>query len=267
MTKQYIFISGAPRSGTSALTSTLNVTKNTKLGMEFFPASVRSNDRIPLTQDSFEPEALRQVLSAKFSGEVLEKHLEEFAKSPIIGDKHPQHHRNFDHLDNMFPGCHHVFIFRTLPDVAKSFQQRFENPDDHWNLPSSAAVEHWCRAAKNVLVQKAKNPENCVILNFRTLYAVGTAQGERNIRAFYRHLSRSLDLGPPNEQRLRALLSRSSIKQAENQWSDADERDLTSITALFDAYAEATPRPVWDIDTYLKLINGLRAHEWQPEAD
>lgn len=265
MNKNYIFISGAPRSGTSALTNALSNCDNTKIGMEFFIDAIQLKDPKQLTPASFEPDALRASLSKKFSGDVLEAHLAEFAASNVIGDKHPHYHRQLGRLNQEFPRCRHLFIFRTLQDVANSFQQRCDNPDDEgWKLADYKAIEYWCQGAANILDLHEKAPMKCMILNFRHFFASGKTEGKAAFAALHAELSRSYDMGDMDQGRLDRLLDLSADKQEENGWSDAEETDLDAVARLFEKYTENQRSAKWTSEAFLKLVTDLRAAVWTP---
>ena len=171
--KQYIFVCGAPRSGTTALASLISTLENTHIGQEVFPDAVKIPDPTRLTYSFFDRPILSKRLSRKHPPKEVEKLLKKYATSKVVGDKHPHYHRHLNNLAEEFPGCHFVFIYRDINEVARSFQRRFENPDDKWGLRSYHAAHYWCDAAENFLNYSDKNPKDAASYLLTTSFQMG----------------------------------------------------------------------------------------------
>ena len=161
MKKSYIFICGAPRSGTTALTNVVNSFEATFIGTEVFSNYFQKIDPVSLTTSSFETDKILRTLvdkSGKVRGEGLSR---KFSDARVIGDKHPLYHRKFNELSENFPNSTILFIFRDIAAVARSFQRRADNPNDAWSLQDFRAVTYWCDGASDFLEFQKSNPETC----------------------------------------------------------------------------------------------------------
>jgi len=129
MSKQYLFICGAPRSGTSALCNLMNLHPNICVGMERYYHKILRDDELDpelftlprlldyQPTDSFWPEAIQ-------SGFFINK----YERAMYVGEKLPKLYEKFNLLRENFlkDSVKILFIFREVLGVAESYTaQRF----------------------------------------------------------------------------------------------------------------------------------------------
>lgn len=148
---RYLFISGAPRSGTSILTELISSHSRISIGMERYKFLYKKG---LVEKRLFKPEFFfsfkdEQTNINSTSGKYtryyhqLEKN---YDKSIIVGDKYPQLYKSWDSLFNNFGNdVKFIFIIRKIEDVASSFNARAYNPNDKWPVQNNfkKAVEIW----------------------------------------------------------------------------------------------------------------------------
>ena len=141
----FCFVTGCPRSGTSALTRLLNAHHGVVIGEERYRFLVRDLEAAGRLDEFgpqlFEPERFLDVREAE-SGYPRERfaRLYDVAEHRLarqrmvwIGDKLiPPSNALVDAWADRFPGVRVVFIHRDPVAVAGSFQRRADDPDDRW---------------------------------------------------------------------------------------------------------------------------------------
>lgn len=153
MDKNFLFVAGCARSGTSALVQLLSGSKKILLGMERFGHLVGPNS-FSLNKSHFEKERFYEL----HEGDTFYKDLGSFHgfdsrffskydEAKWIGDKRPDLYEAYDQLFASFPGCKVIFIYRDLIEVASSYHGRVLEGK---NWPASkdfkAAVREWNRS-------------------------------------------------------------------------------------------------------------------------
>jgi hypothetical protein len=157
---KYLFVSGAPRSGTSALTELLSSHSKISIGMERFK-SLYNKKKITkelFTEKMFFDFNTDQTNIGMEAGKYVEyykKLKEKYKQSEIVGDKYPQLYKFWPALFDEFGiDGKYIFIIRDIEDVASSFNVRAQNPKDKWPIENDyrKAVEIW-----NQSLEKANN--------------------------------------------------------------------------------------------------------------
>lgn len=252
MTKEYLFVFGAPRSGTSGLANLLNTMDNTQIGTELFRNVVKIRDASTLSPADFTPESLTQVVEKKFKPEAAAQHLGRFEKCGVVGDKDPLYHRILPQLSHEFPGCGFVFIFRNVTDVARSFQRRADDPSDTWKLAGYNAVNYWCEAAHNYLAYFGDHRDQCTTLYFNTLFSVGSIEATKRAETLRAHLAKTWEVGEFDTASLRRILNVSDNRKAQNEWGKYDQTE-----AIFETYFTEIARPKWTLEQYRDMHGRL----------
>lgn len=126
--KKYVFVSGMPRAGTTALGHLLNISPDVALFTEIHtPYLVYAQDSfaLPILENR-----IKNLPSAAPKGM-----LEKSKKSAYIGDKRPLLHYVLPQLlTEMSTKSVTVFhILRSVAHIAESYQTRAENPNDNWD--------------------------------------------------------------------------------------------------------------------------------------
>ncbi len=151
--RQYLFIVGCPRSGTTALATLLAEHPSVVMGIEryglrAFPA------HFSLTPDLFERDRFLHFRegdtfysSFDFAPRAYRDVETKFASARWVGDKIPGMYATLPDLFEAFGERTTVlFIFRNIFDVAASYKARLLDPNDNWSKGVSTAVTDWTRA-------------------------------------------------------------------------------------------------------------------------
>jgi len=160
-------------------------------------------------------------------------------------DKHPLYHRILPKLEAAFPGCGTLFIFRDVTDVGRSFQRRFDDPSDKWEIKGYMAINYWCEAAHNFLAYQAEAPEECITVSFKNLFSGTFDSNMAQAHRLRDRLAQSWDVGTYHAPSLERIMKRSETRKIENNWSEDD------VTAeIFVKYEAECTRPIWTVEQY-----------------
>ena len=173
MERNYLFLCGCARSGTSGLTKVLNSSPDVVMGMERFLR--RFNQTGTLTPDLFEKERFFTIdkddtFKDKL-GTLYKKMPDKIDAARYRGDKIPRLYRSYGMLRANFPGCRIITIVRNIFDVAASFQTRSQK-DPRWsdNRDAFAAVSDWNESLG--CTTKALGPDHLVVM-YENLFVRG----------------------------------------------------------------------------------------------
>ena len=164
---KYLFLCGCPRSGTTALWRTVSGHKKVAVGVERYIH--RMIPKFTLTEDYFKKERFFDWKKGDthFPGP---DHIPYYAEIEnryddcmYYGDKVPPMYVNYETLFNNFKGAHVLFIFRNIFDVAQSYLNRFDNPDDGWKKDHTVAVREWNTSLGKTIQLKKKGAKICCI--------------------------------------------------------------------------------------------------------
>jgi hypothetical protein len=151
----YLFVSGLPRSGTSALGRLLNLSPEVALYTELL------TDRAPYAASSFDDDFVSRKIAGKRSGRGVHGIFEKSRGARWIGDKRPHFLKfapaTFDHMAEQEVTV--VHIVRSLPEVALSYEVRASNPEDRFWSPMRNSDEAVADAiqASDYLVELASH--------------------------------------------------------------------------------------------------------------
>ena len=157
--RQYLFMGGNPRSGTTALCDLLNQDRRIVLGMErfrrvreeitpehFTRARFFSPDE---SETTFLPRRLvpldRPGITVWPENEDLVKEKWDSMDLRYVGDKSPFYVLELPYLAETFSDARFLIAIRDPVSVADSYQRRAEDPRDHWPAENdyTLAIEHW----------------------------------------------------------------------------------------------------------------------------
>lgn len=204
MTKKLLFVSGTPRSGTSALVRLLNLHPALMIGMERYHSQYKGNSIDP---SFFERDRFLDVREGDthakggFGAQNVRTLRQRYDKAEIIGDKYPLLYLQFGRILSAFPEARHVFIIRNPLSVAESYQQRNENPDDSFNKDYRTAIEEWNKGLDAMLALPDTAREKFCVVEYEGIFK-SAAEIER-LFAF-------LGLSPPEEKALATLQERAN---------------------------------------------------------
>ena len=147
----HLFVSGCPRSGTTALTRLLNLHPRIVVGLERYK-NVFGRQKFA-TKDMFEAERFFDFRSddtnflpqkSQQAKEFYENARAKFADAAFTGDKYPQFFRFYGGIFKNLPDAKVVFIFRDPAYVAQSWERRSAD-SSVWPTKNDArrAVSYW----------------------------------------------------------------------------------------------------------------------------
>lgn len=223
--KKYLFICGAPRSGTTALWRLLVSDKRIVLGVERYGNLFFKKN---LTKDLFEYDRF-SILN---NGDTFYSNLEsfnpyykdmenKFLNAEFVGDKIPLLYQCLDGLFEEIPDAKVIFMVRNIFDVAASYEARADNEQDlDWRRDrrTNEAIKDWSLSLRKI--RDYGDNENILTIIYEDFYK-SESQLERLLRFLgleassdllgqYEFLcKRSLVL---EEQRKRALNEESVMK-------------------------------------------------------
>ncbi len=171
----YLFLTGAPRSGTSALTELISSHEQISIGMERYKFLYKSGQ---LSKNHFDKDNFFSFKESETninneSGKYVDyyRDLEQkFDAAEIVGDKYPQLYKYWNPLFEEFgENAKFVVILRDIHSVASSFNVRAMNPKDKWPVENDykAAVKIWNEALHHLEV---------ALEGGRNIYVVGYSE-------------------------------------------------------------------------------------------
>lgn len=174
--KSIVFLCGVPRSGTTALTEAINLHDEAVIGIERFKyilARAKTLDEpLELFREErffdYRPDDTNIRLAGGKFGHIYNRAAEKFAAAEVIGDKVPMLYKRLPFLREHFPGCKALVILRRPDRVASSWQQRADNPKDHWPEENDfrAGVSAWNDALKQITEQKQQMGDDLILLSY-----------------------------------------------------------------------------------------------------
>jgi Sulfotransferase family len=186
---QVVFITGVPRSGTSAMAYLLNLHPAICIGIERYKFKfVRRGE---VDGDEFTAERFfdfrpddtnllpeRQPHRAKFYRRLERK----FPQATVVGDKIPSLFDRFEACERAFPEARWVYMLRDVNGVACSWNARAANPEDKWPAKKTfrKAVRDWNRA--NALI-RALPEERVRIVAYKDFFG-GSEAARQSLLAF-----------------------------------------------------------------------------------
>ena len=158
--KQYLFMCGTPRSGTTYLANLIGAHPSIVLGVERFKFHYSRQTLVP---ELFEKErffdlrgsdtSLRLQVALPDSGRMQEK----FDGARYVGDKYPNLIKQLGLVLSRFPGATILFVLRDPLSVGLSWGARARNPKDHWPATNDciAGIRFWMDAVRAAAAARA----------------------------------------------------------------------------------------------------------------
>ena len=187
MSRQYIFICGAARSGTTALWRLVASHKSVALGLERYINRALSHEF--LDPSLFDQERFFRVeADDTFYSELNEFHpyyqelKSRYQNCSHYGDKVPRLYLHLDRLKTTFPGAKIMFILRNIFDVAVSVNRRAQE-GNNWPKDRNykVAVRDWNQSLTSVL-QRIRD-QDILVVEHETLFS-----GEADARKIFSFL-------------------------------------------------------------------------------
>ena len=158
LTRNYLFVCGCPRSGTTALMRLLNAHSGIVLGVERYKKYAKKENLKYLTKDVFESEYFfdikPQQTNLNSSHKAWEREWKKlyqdmepkFNQSTLlVGDKYPHYFLFYKEINKKFDHPKWIFMIRDVYQVALSYNARASNSKDKWSKERNytAAVFDW----------------------------------------------------------------------------------------------------------------------------
>jgi Domain of unknown function (DUF6473)/Sulfotransferase family len=176
--RQFVFICGCARSGTSALVQLLDAHSEISIGMERYITRFLSGNG--LSPELFEEERFFSVEEGDtfydnldFLKPLYDSLRSKWQRSVVVGDKIPKLYTRYDHVFERFPEARVIFVSRNLIDVANSYKRRAEDESDQdWSQSrgAAAAIDDWNTANSLTLAALDRFPGKIYVLSYESLF-------------------------------------------------------------------------------------------------
>ena len=193
---RYLFIGGAPRSGTSALTELLSSHADLAIGMERYK-HLYSQDKVGpelFEERPFFDFSAEQTNFTDCDGPFTEHYARlkrKFTSCSVVGDKYPHLFRHMAGLDARFRGqAKFVVLIRNIHDVASSFNVRAMNESDTvWPAKNDfvRAVDLWNESLACVLAA-LKSGLPLFVVGYESLFDADISDTRAERRAMLRFI-------------------------------------------------------------------------------
>ena len=182
--RQFLFVCGCARSGTTALALLLNHHPDICIGLERF--SKLSLGR-KLSKELFEPKRFADIRPEDCGYPTFDERSrsvdlpDRITTAHVVGDKQPRFFAVYDHLQAVFPQATHIYIARNIFDVAASYKRRLlDQQDPAWNRDVSRAISEWNESIAKTLTFRRQAA--VLIVEYEKLF--GTGEGIDQLAAF-----------------------------------------------------------------------------------
>ena len=183
MDKRFLFVSGCPRSGTTAFTRLLNGHPYVAIGIERYRLLTNRRPE-SLTPALFDKERFFEI---KESDTTVKAHRDyerlqrKWDSARIVGDKNPRYFLMYKRILEAFPQCKIAYLVRNIQPVASSWNARASNPSDRWPGTNDykPAVELWNKANKVSLEWIENHPDQIVAVNYESIFSGNKKHLER----------------------------------------------------------------------------------------
>lgn len=228
-----LFLSGTARAGTSALVNILNQHNHIVMGQERYFKKFRDNS---ICQDHFKKERFLDIREGDThpQGGLFTiprgQRSHRFDHAVYVGDKFPPMFRHLDHVLTEFPKACHIYILRNPLSVVESYEARFQDPGDHWNLDWRAGLQAWNDSVARIAALSEAQLQNFIFVQYEEIYAE-----TRAINALFTRLGLS-NLEPerlaPFVAKFAELNNKLVPRRDDIRMHVAREADLASYKAL-----------------------------------
>ena len=168
-----LFVSGTARAGTSALVNILNLHNHILMGQERYFFKFKKD---LITRGHFSKKRfldIREGDTHEFGGlkVPLGKREKRFDYAFYVGDKYPPLFRHLDHMFKEFPKARHIYVLRNPLSVVESYEARFQNPEDNWNLNWEAGLAAWNESVHNIAALPDDKLSQFIFVQYEEIYS------------------------------------------------------------------------------------------------
>lgn len=175
--KEFLFISGCDRSGTTALVRLLNSHKDICLGMERYKGLIKRDKLNSLNHSRFEKDNFFNIMDEETNIQwdyFYEPLMEKFDSCKYVGDKVPRYFEIYNHLSTEFPKAKHIFIVRDPYEVASSWKVRAQDKNDiNWLATNDVhrSVAIWNKSLEIAYKQLKLGKMDIVIVSYNEIFS------------------------------------------------------------------------------------------------
>jgi hypothetical protein len=253
--KNFLFVCGCPRSGTTVLTQLLNWHPKISLGIERFGKLLNRDSELFLPR-IFNPKRFFKIRKSDCFYDSLEfKAYSEwycsdfnenkYKNSTYVGDKNPKFYEHLDTINSNFRNNNYkiIFILRDINSVAKSYNVRANNPNDKWKAENDfkQAIVDWNKGISSIChqIDNQENASNLISVNYDDFFS-NYELGKSKLSSLFSKLELNLEADVLRGYELLKKQSEKIIAIKENnqelyQTYELDEKYISS-NALLDKY-------------------------------
>jgi hypothetical protein len=170
--RNYLFVCGAPRSGTTATAQLLNRHPDIAIGIERYKnlGAAGLGERLFDRERFFDFRETDTNVRALSTYARLEK---KYDDAKWVGDKVPRYYTRYEALFEKFKESVVIFVLRDIHAVASSWNKRAEDPEDTWPEANDyvQAVREWNEALERTLAYKQKYRNRLMIIEYEKLFS------------------------------------------------------------------------------------------------
>ena len=238
--RRNLFVCGAARSGTTALTRLLNTHPDVVVGIERYKyrllGAQEDIDYVGLfTRDrffSYEPGDTNIDINTSYIKD-MERMRAKFDSALYVGDKVPGLYKRLNFVGETFPGCKVVFIVRDPMLVAASWEARAINSEDSWSEKQGyvQAVEEWNRSIACALKARKILRHDFMCVSYERTFV-------SRRHAVLRDLGRQLELKRPWSKQSKKFLSNANERARNARTVSSEIRKHVEQHADYEKYAK-----------------------------
>ena len=238
--RRQLFVCGAARSGTTAMTRLLNTHPDIVVGIERFKTRLlRADDEEDLPAlfakerfFDYDPGDTNVNYRRSYRGD-MERAARKFDDAVYIGDKVPNLYRRLDFIAAKFPDCRVVYMLRDPLHVAASWQVRALDEEDAWPAENDyrQAVADWNESVRIALAARKNLGPRISYVSYERVFG---ARGW----GVWRELMRRLELSPKANTLTRNFMQKSIRRGRAARDVPEDVRAYVAEHADLGTYAE-----------------------------
>ena len=171
--KKILLLSGTARAGTSSLVNILNLHNHILMGQDRYYYPFQNNT---IRAGDFEKDRFLDVREGDThpQGGLKPRNVEparRYDNAVYIGDKFAPLFRHLGHVFEQFPDAQHIYILRNPLSVVESYDARFRDPEDNWNLDWRAGLKAWNDSVRTVAALTEERLARFLFVQYEEIFA------------------------------------------------------------------------------------------------